>query len=67
MATFIILAISSQAVVQTDAEGRGSFAKSAAGVAEFVPGEGLVCIREGAADVKTSAHFTFGDIYHFNY
>jgi subtilisin family serine protease len=55
LATFIILAISSQAVVQTDAEGRGSFAKSAAGVAEFVPGEVIVRFRKGTTAEKTSA------------
>jgi len=55
LATFIILAITSHAVVQTDAEGRGSFAKSAVGGAEFVPGEVIVRFREGTTAAKTSA------------
>ncbi|MBA2605659.1 MAG: S8 family serine peptidase [Acidobacteria bacterium] len=55
LATFIILAITSQTVVQTDAEGRGSFAKNVDGGAEFVPGEVIVRFREGTTAAKTSA------------
>jgi subtilisin family serine protease len=53
VATFIILAITSQTVVKTDAEGRDSSAKSAERIAEFIPGEVIVRFREDTTAAKT--------------
>ena len=54
LAILVVLAITSQTVVQTDAEGRGSSGKNAAGGAEFVPGEIIVRFRDDTTAKKTS-------------
>ena len=55
LAILIVLAITSQTVVQTEAEGRGSSDKNAASGAEFVPGEIIVRFRDDTT-AKKQAH-----------
>jgi subtilisin family serine protease len=55
LAILIVLTITSQTVVQTDAEGRGSSGKNAVSSAEFVPGEIIVRFRDDTTAKKTSA------------
>jgi subtilisin family serine protease len=55
LAALIVLAITSQTVVQTGAEERGSSGKNAADGAVFVPGEIIVRFREDSTAKKTGA------------